>query len=196
MVAAPPGAVPAPPGPIPLPEAALEHPADEDAFRALFDATYDDLTRFVQRRVHPLAAEDVVADVYLTAWRRLGDVPAEPGAARAWLFTVARHALSNRVRGDRRQQAVAVRVAGQPAPAGTGEDDAVAARLDLAAAWDRLAERDREVLALTAWDGLTPAEAAGVLGISATAFRVRLVRARRRLRRHLDLIPPTPGASS
>ncbi|MGH2927569.1 MAG: sigma factor-like helix-turn-helix DNA-binding protein [Solirubrobacteraceae bacterium] len=48
-----------------------------------------------------------------------------------------------------------------------------------------LRERDREALTLVAWDGLTPAQAAAVLGEPSDRFRQRLHRARRRLRAEL-----------
>ena len=67
----------------------------EQRFRDVYDAAYVDLLRFVRRRVHPTHAEDVVGDVMLVAWRRLDDVPADPSAARAWLFGVARKTLQN-----------------------------------------------------------------------------------------------------
>ena len=63
-------------------------------------------------------------------------------------------------------------------------------RVDLAAAWPRLSPVHQEAIALAVLDGLTGPEAALVLGISPTAFRLRLSRARRSLRRHLE-----PGPS-
>jgi DNA-directed RNA polymerase specialized sigma24 family protein len=54
---------------------------DEAVFRSAFEATDEDLLRFVERRVPPPAAEDVVAEVFLVAWRRLSDVPAAPEEA-------------------------------------------------------------------------------------------------------------------
>lgn len=159
--------------------------SDEESFRAVFAATYDDVRRFVARRVHPADAPDVVSEVYLVAWRRLDDLPRAVDEARPWLFATARNVLANRARGDRRRDALTLRVAQQP-PAHAGvHDDDVAARTDLARAFARLDAADQEVLALVAWDGLTGPEAAAVLGISAGAYRVRLTRARRRLARHL-----------
>ncbi len=163
-------------------------PTDDEAlFRRLFEATYEDLVRFVERRAHPLAAEDVVAEVFVVAWRRLHEVPHAHGEARAWLFTVAQHTLANQRRGDARRSALQVRI-GQAPPAAAEADHSgeVAARLDLARAWSCLSPTDQEALTLTAFDGLANPQAAAVLGISATAFSVRLLRARRRLRRHLD----------
>ncbi len=160
-------------------------PGAEAAFRALFEAAYDDLLIFVERRTHALAAEDVVAEVFLTAWRRLDDVPPGLDQARAWLFTVAHNVLSNRRRSDHRQQAVALRILREP---GRAEPvaDGVAERVDLTRAWARLSPGDQEVLTLTVFEELTGPQAARVLGISATAFSLRLLRARRRLRKHLS----------
>lgn len=163
----------------------VEHRARETAFRELFEATYDDLVRFVERRAHAVLAEDVVAEVFMIAWRRLDDVPTELSQARAWLFTVAYQTLRNSSRSDRRQEAVALRLAQQP-PRRDAEADDTASRIDLFRAWQKLSPRERECLALVAWDGLGQAEAAQVLGISTSAFSVRVLRARRRLRHHLS----------
>ena len=163
----------------------------EQRFRALFDAVYVDLLRFVQRRVHPTHAEDVVSDVMLVAWRRLDDVPADPSAARAWLFGVAHKTLQNARRREGRQDAVAVRLA-ETAPASANASqspEATADRVDIAAAWPRLSPVHQEVIALAVLDGLTAPEAALVLGISPAAFRLRLSRARNSLRRHIEPAP-------
>ncbi|MEO5710159.1 MAG: sigma-70 family RNA polymerase sigma factor [Nocardioidaceae bacterium] len=160
----------------------------EQRFRELYDAAYVDLLRFVGRRVHPTHAEDVVGEVMLVAWRRLDDVPADLSAARAWLFGVARKTLQNTRRRHNRHDAVAVRlgeVAHGPADAGQ-HPDLVAHRVDIAAAWPLLSAVHQEAIALSVLDGLTAPEAAAVLGISSTAFRLRLSRARRTLRRHVD----------
>jgi RNA polymerase sigma-70 factor (ECF subfamily) len=58
----------------------------------------------------------------------------------------------------------------------------IGVRVDLQRAWNRLAEADQEILALTAWEGLTAAEAAAVLGIRRSGAAMRLSRARERLR--------------
>lgn len=55
-----------------------------------------------------------------------------------------------------------------------------------------LSREDREALLLVAWEELTPSQAAGSLGISATAFRVRLHRARRRFIKNLERKEPSP----
>jgi len=172
----------------------------EPRFRALYADTYRDLLRFVSRRLHPSLAEDVVADTYLVAWRRLDDVPVDPGHARAWLFGTARHLLLNERRSAQRREALTIRIAESPEIAGnpSPDQDELARRVDLAAAWRQLAPADQEVLALTLWDGLSGSEAAVVLGISPVAYRLRLSRSRRALRRLLGHraapAPTTPSA--
>lgn len=175
-------------------------PGREQRFRDLYDAAYVDLLRFVRRRVQPSQpthAEDVVGEVMLVAWRRLDDVPDDLSAARAWLFGVARKTLQNTRRRDDRLDALAVRLAEVrhgAADAGQHPDlvaHLVAHRVDLAAAWPLLSALHQEAIALSVLDGLSAPEAAEVLGISPTAFRLRLSRARRTLRRHVD---PTPAA--
>src|SRR3954447_8471490 len=160
----------------------------EERFRDIYDAGYVDLLRFVRRRVHPTHAEDIVGDVMLVAWRRLDDVPADLSSARAWLFGVARKTVQNTRRRDNRHDAVAVRLAEVrhgAADAGL-HPDLIAHRVDIAAAWPLLSALHQEAIALSVVDGLTAPEAAAVLGISSTAFRLRLSRARRTLRRHVD----------
>lgn len=160
----------------------------EQRFREMYDAVYVDLLRFVRRRVHPSHAEDVVGEVMLVAWRRLDDVPTDLSAARAWLFGAARKTLQNTRRREDRHDAVAVRLSEvRHSPADAGElPDLVAHRADIAAAWPLLSALHQEVIALSALDGLSAPEAAAVLGISSAAFRLRLSRARRALRRHVE----------
>ncbi|SJM63201.1 putative RNA polymerase ECF-subfamily sigma factor [Actinomycetales bacterium JB111] len=160
-------------------------------FRSLFDDAYDDLTRFVRRRVTESHADDVVSETFLAAWRRLGDVPHLLDDARAWLFGTARNVILTMDRGRVRQGRLALKVAEElnsaPPPGGHGEDPAhtVPSRADVAGAFAALSDADAEVLSLVAWDGLTTKEAAGVLGITPTAFSVRLTRAPAR--------PPRPA---
>jgi RNA polymerase sigma-70 factor, ECF subfamily len=167
----------------------------EPAFRELFAAAYDDLLCFVERRTHLAVADDVVAETFLTAWRRFDDVPDSLDGARAWLFTVAHNILRNRQRSDQRQRGLALRILREPGESAAAEADSVATRVDLTRAWQRLAPADQEALTLTVFEGLTGAQAAHLLGISRAAFSLRVLRARRRLRQLLLHLPdpePTP----
>lgn len=165
---------------------------DHTTFQRLFEATYEDLTRFVERRTPTPAVDDVVSEVFLVAWRCLDDLPTALDDARPWLFAVAQRVLSNQRRSDTRRTSLQVRV-GHDLALLDGETTAdhsteVAARLDLARAWSRLSPTDQEALTLTGLDGLNGPQAARVLGISTTAFSVRLARARGRLRLHLHSV--------
>lgn len=168
-------------------------PGREQAFRALYEALYPDLLRFVERREHTGHAEDVVADAFLVVWRRLEDLPRGPDDARAWIFGIARNILLNNHRGEQRRQALSVRLADALAvPSAEAATEAVVSRIDVGRAWRRLSEVHQEALALAVVEELTAPQAAAVLGISPVAFRLRLSRARRALRLHLEHLPDRP----
>lgn len=161
--------------------------APDLVFSEVFRALYPDVLRYLQRRADPAVAEDLAAEVFAVAWRRWADVPRE---VRPWLFGVARNLLAEDRRVQGRRRRLELRLGAERAP-GWDEMAGAGAALDLRAAWERLSDGDREVLALVAWDGLTGREAAQVLGCTRGAFSVRLTRARRRLRRLLDDVEPT-----
>lgn len=170
----------------------------EDRFRAIYDAAYVDLLRFIRRRLHPSLAEDVAADVMLTAWRRLDDLPPDPSAARAWIFGIARKSILNARRGTERRDALAVRLLQESEKTGGVGDHAelVTRRLDVASAWARLSASQQEAIALSVIDGLSAPDAASLLGISSVAYRLRLSRARRSLRRLVESEDPHPPVQS
>jgi RNA polymerase sigma-70 factor, ECF subfamily len=155
--------------------------ARSDRFEALFRTHYAVVASYFARRAGPGAVDDLVDDVFLVAWRRLDQVPAQ---ARPWLLAVARNVLGTHIRGRRRGRALGLRLA-----LAAADEPALAPNLDgpdvsgtVGRALAALKPRDREALCLIAWEGLAPAEAAAVLGESPAAFRVRLHRARRRFK--------------
>ncbi len=166
----------------------------EERFAAIYHREHAGVLRFLARRTTPTHAEDVAHDTFLVAWRRLDDVPVEPADARAWLFGVARHCLLNAQRSTSRRTALEVRIAAEASGVVPGHDDAAAARVDLATAWDALPAAHQEALALATWEDLTSAQAAQVLGISSAAYRIRLHRARAALRAALTPTPAAPAA--
>jgi RNA polymerase sigma-70 factor (ECF subfamily) len=152
----------------------------EERFGALFESTHVALLGYAVRRVgDPADAADVVAETYLVAWRRLEDVPG--GAeARPWLFGVARRVLANFYRGERRRLALADRLRDslhQVVPPPEVHEPSLVER-----AVERLGDDDRELLHLLAWEELAREEIAVAMGLSRGAVRVRLHRARARLR--------------
>jgi RNA polymerase sigma factor (sigma-70 family) len=126
-------------------------------------------------------AQDAVAEVFLTAWRRLDELP-EGDAARVWLYATARRVLANQRRSTRRREALRERLAREPAPVASESPVPAGEEALVRAALMRLDPRDREVLLLAEWEDLAPAEIAEVLGCLAVTARGRLHRARRRFR--------------
>jgi RNA polymerase sigma factor (sigma-70 family) len=158
--------------------------ADRDERRRRFEAVYaahrGPILGYVLRPTdNPDDAADVIAETFLTAWRRLEDMPLDP-QARLWLYGVARRVLANHHRGERRRSALADRLrADLAAEYRPPEFDGDQARI--AEAFRRLPAGDRELLALSAWEGLGYGQIAVVLGCSRNAMRLRLFRARKRL---------------
>lgn len=153
-----------------------------DSRLARFDALFSEYQRpvlaYAMRRAHTTAdAEDVAAETFTIAWRKLDAVPAEEPLP--WLYAVARRVLANQRRGAGRRERLAalLRVEDDvPTPLRAGED------LDgpVFAALASLSAADQEVLRLVAWEELGNREIAQVLGISANAVAIRLHRARAR----------------
>jgi RNA polymerase sigma-70 factor (ECF subfamily) len=180
---------------------AAEYRARVERFENLWKANYADVFSYVQRRIGDSnAADDVVADTFAIAWRRLDSVPCPP---RAWLLGVARRVLANDRRGIRRRDALLAKVSHRPDRSVTGDPDEDSARTAaVAAAFNELSVRDREVLSLVVWQELKPGEAADVFGVSSARFSVWLHRAKARLRRRLEAQqrqvqhpPPPPNAA-
>ena len=163
------------------------HDGREARFGRLFKDAERDILAYALRRVaRPEDAADIVAETFLVAWRRLDDVPAGDGA-RLWLYGVARRQLANQRRGDLRRSQLGDRLREVLATAATAVPDTDGERVAaVRGALGRLSERDRELLTLSNWEGLDPAEIAVVLAAPAVTVRSRLHRARRRLRKELE----------
>lgn len=124
---------------------------------------------YVKRRAPEPVVDDVVSETFLVCLRRIDQVPAE---SLPWLYAVARKTLANERRKQARVAHSRAMPASEPSPIGDGL---------LAGAFNALSERDREILRLIAWEGLSLADAATVLGCSGVACRVRYHRAKSRL---------------
>jgi RNA polymerase sigma-70 factor (ECF subfamily) len=153
---------------------------DRHLAEARFQGVFSHLgavTAYARRRGSP-DADAVAAEAMTIAWRRLADVPQEDPLP--WLYATARNLVLAETR--RRSRRSVLREPEQAAPApGVHELDP-----QLEQALRSLRPLDREALLLIAWEDLTPSQAARSLGLNPTAFRVRLLRARSRLRAGLD----------
>ncbi|MFI7610041.1 RNA polymerase sigma factor [Nonomuraea terrae] len=157
----------------------------ESRFEEIYASSYRLLLGYALRRCpDPDDAADVVAETFLIAWRRIEEVP-KGDEARLWLYGVARKVLANHRRGElrheRRTAALRAELAATPLAAEpTGADFTAMGQVFRALPGD-----DRELLALVAWERLSPGQIAKVLGVSSNVVRVRLFRARRRFARGL-----------
>ena len=151
-------------------------------FDALFASYSADIVAYCDWRARSASdAQDAAAEVFLTAWRRLDELPGGD-AERVWLYATARRVIANQRRSNRRRAALHERLALEAAAV---PSVAPAPDREEAIVWEalrRLGRRDREVLLLAEWEGLSPAQIGSVLGCLTVTARGRLHRARRRFR--------------
>jgi len=164
--------------------------SEEQAFERLYRETYSELVTYCRRRLPADSdtVDDVVAQVYLTAWRRLDDFLAVDKPI-AWLYAVAYRTVSNRHRSRRRGAGLQARLRLVRAPAAVDPaDHAVrgSALEDLNRALHQLDPVDREIVMLAAWEGLAYIEIGQITDLSVAAVRTRLYRARRSLSDHVE----------
>jgi RNA polymerase sigma factor (sigma-70 family) len=165
-------------------------------FDALFAAYSPNIVAYCEWRAEAASdAQDAVAEVFLTAWRRLDELP-EGDAARVWLYATARRVLANQRRSNRRREALRERLAREPALAATEPPAPAGEEALVRAALVQLGPLDREVLLLAEWEDLTPAQIAEVLGCLTVTARGRLHRARGRFRNAFEALQADEAADS
>jgi RNA polymerase sigma factor (sigma-70 family) len=160
-------------------------------FEELYAAHHVPLLGYALRRTDNTDdAADVLAETFLAAWRRIDEIPPGP-QARLWLYGTARRVLANQRRGERRRLALANRLKTDLAVSYRPQEQ-TGELADIAAALRQMPESERELLALSAWEGLDPGQIATVLGCSRNAARIRLHRARRRFAMELSQYAAAP----
>jgi RNA polymerase sigma factor (sigma-70 family) len=163
-------------------------PADPHAFEAFYRRHVDQVIGFTTRRVRdPADVADLVAATFLAVLTSAGSYDPGRGEPVAWLLGITARLIAGARRRQGRERAATARIAGR-ALIDASDIERLEERIDAArssqaalAALGRLKPRAREALLLVSADGLTPAQAARVLGISPAAFRMRLSGARRAL---------------
>jgi RNA polymerase sigma factor (sigma-70 family) len=151
-------------------------------FEALFVRHSAAVRSYAVRRSAGIVVDDVVADTFLVAWRRLDDVPEH---ALPWLLGIARRVLADHRRAAGRRRSLLERLLREPPASAWIAPTGLSA--ELAGALRALTEHEREALLLVAWDGLSPRDAAAAAGCSNVAFRGRLHRARRQVATRLGM---------
>ena len=155
-------------------------------FDALYRDARDDVFAYAATLLHDrAAAEDITAQAFERAYRRRSRFDARRGSPRAWLFGIVRNAALDELR-KRKRAATAQMPEPNPAPAPDEAAELAAERDAVRAALQRLAPRDREVIALKYHAELSNTELAAVLGVSPTNAGTLLHRAMTKLREAVD----------
>jgi RNA polymerase sigma-70 factor, ECF subfamily len=160
---------------------------EPEHFAVLFRRHAPEIQRYVERRLGADAAEDVVAETFLAAFRQRDGYDTARPDARPWLYGIATRLVGRYRRAEIRRYRVLARYCRDPVTGPfTGQVDAAASdgesRRQLAAALARLPAAQRDAVLIVAWGGLSYPEAAAALGVPVGTVRSRLSRARRRLR--------------
>jgi RNA polymerase sigma factor (sigma-70 family) len=158
----------------------------EARFSRVYHSTRAEILAYLLRRAPQREdAADLLGEVYLSAWRRIDDVP-DGDSARLWLYGVARRVLANYHRRDRTVRNVAGVLRAELIASDVAVIDTTDAKIvAVHEALDALDPDHRELLTLTAWEELTPGEIARMTGEAPGTVRVRLHRARARFRAEL-----------
>ena len=152
--------------------------------RQAFDAHFEAISRYCHRRLPPADANDVTAQVFAVAWRRIEDMPTGDGTL-PWLYAVARNQVHTARRSARRLANLRAKLGGQAQHPEPGPEAVIvrnAEQAELLQALAALRADDQEILRLRAYERLTIAEVAAVLGCSTEAAKKRSARAIKRLR--------------
>jgi RNA polymerase sigma-70 factor (ECF subfamily) len=175
---------------------------DPEIFEAFYREHVGAIQGFVARRVGDRErAADLTAEIFLAAIGAAHRYRPGRGSPKAWLYGIAQNVVAIERRRAGREQAREARFRGS---ALLDEDGAaeIDARIDAAAtqrqlyqAMERLSEPERAVLELVAIDELSLAEAAAAAGVRPVTARVRLHRARRKLRAEVEAASTEPNVN-
>lgn len=159
----------------------------EARFTSMFERHYNEVLAYCARRSTRSDADDIAAEVFAVAWRRIEEIDLE--TVRPWLYGIARGVMSNRWRSLKRQDRLTAKVASL-APISTDDPDVVIVRraqdAEVVAVLRLLNPPDQEILMLAAWEELTAPEIAVALDISTSAAEQRLHRAKRRFAKKME----------
>ena len=160
-------------------------------FEALYRSSRDDVFAYVAGMLRDrAAAEDVTAAAFERAYRKRRSFDVRRGAPRAWLFGIARNAALDELRRRRRVATLAVEPADESAaPVAADAVEGALRRSVLQAGISSLEPRDRELVALKFFAGLSNSEIASVLGVTPSNAGTMLHRAVQKLRKACDATP-------
>ncbi len=147
---------------------ASDAPASADlAFEELYRSSRDDVYAYVAGMLRDRsAAEEVTAAAFEKAFRKRRRFDSGRGSARAWLFGIARNAAIDELRRRKRRAELTTEPADADAPGAEAVAEHSVRRATVVAGLAQLAPRERELVAMKFFAGLSNAEIAAVLGIS------------------------------
>lgn len=153
-----------------------------EEFNTLFRAHLPEISRFLARRLPHDLVEDTASELFALAWSKRDSIPKD--LEFPWLIRSARYLIANQHRKDSGRARI---LASFQEPVAAPSAEAVAlADLTLAQAWKDLADKEREVLALWAFEALEPKEIALALETSENSVNIRLSRAKKNLLANLE----------
>jgi RNA polymerase sigma-70 factor (ECF subfamily) len=156
---------------------------DSEAFERLYKAMFAEVFRYARRRTDVQTSEEVVAETFVTVWRRREDAPvgSGPERVRQWVFVIARLTLMNLQRAALRRGEV-TSFLGHVVPVVEPDHSTVVVERSVAVrALLRLSASDQDLILMVAFDGLSVGDVSRVLGCRPSVVTTRLNRARRRL---------------
>jgi RNA polymerase sigma factor (sigma-70 family) len=164
----------------------------QERFRVLYERSYGPISSYLQRRLPrgDASGSDLVAEVFVVAWRRLDDIPAVPQDV-AWLIGVARNIALHHFRRAQRSRSLLERLSIEESRLEVESVGASDIELRVRRLIATFSELDREIFRLIHWEELSHDEVAAVVGITSKAVERRIARCRARVR---ELV--TPNSSS
>ncbi|MEU8800285.1 sigma-70 family RNA polymerase sigma factor [Spirillospora sp. NPDC048819] len=168
---------------------------EPEVFAVLYDRHAPFIHRYVRRRLGDQAADDLVAETFLAAFRQRRRYDPGRADARPWLYGIAANLIGKQRRAETRMLRALARTGVDPVADSMDRVDArvsaAASARELAGALAELSPGDRDVLLLIAWADLSYEQVAEALSIPVGTVRSRLNRARRKVREALGGIDPT-----
>jgi RNA polymerase sigma-70 factor (ECF subfamily) len=157
------------------------------AFEALYNSSRDDVYAYAAGLLRDrAAAEDVTATAFERAYRKRSRFDPGRGSPRAWLFGIARNAALDELRRRGRHAALVADPIDLASLADVHPAEQSESRLVLAGALEALEARERELVALKFFAGLSNAEIGRVLGITESNAGTKLHRVANKLREACD----------
>ena len=160
---------------------------DREAFEILYGRYVRPVFGLALRRLGDRGhAEDAVQEAFAAIWRSASTYRPERGAAGGWLYTVARNAIVDRLRrnGPAFDAELPELASAEPGPAQRAEDSDVAWRVHRAL--EELQPREREVIELAYWSGMSQSEVAQYLHLPLGTVKTRTRSALARLASMLE----------